>query len=156
MLIATDKQSSQRQPYRPTDEEWSASIAVVCEQCRYFLTPPGCQVIEGMIEMKDGGPWPEGGWVTDPGAGMTCLSYQPLPVRSLGDEELEAALNDSVPMCGGCAARKGSDASKALHTQRDFRQAVSDRGKFMCHEPGSEGKACGGWCDAVRRKRGDV
>lgn len=154
MLIATDKPDTpERKPIVPNADMWREAIAMLCEPCRHF---PGCDVVEGMIEMKEGGEWPEGGWVTDPGAGMTCLSYQPMSVRTLSDDELMGALSDSVSMCDGCAARKGTDASKVLHTQRDFSQAVKDRGKFMCHKPESKGKSCGGWCSAVLRRRGDA
>ncbi|MFI0472952.1 hypothetical protein ACGLWX_09580 [Halomonas sp. HMF6819] len=154
MLIASDNaESTERCAFRPTDAMWREAVSMLCEQCRYF---PGCEVIEGMIEMKDGGPWPAGGWVTDPGAGITCLSYQPRDVRTLQIDELDEALENAVEMCGGCAARKGTDASQALHTQRDFRQAVRDRGLFTCHHAGNEGKPCGGWCNAIKRQRVDV
>lgn len=153
-MIATDKQTNaERKPIVPHPDMWREAIAVLCEPCRHF---PGCDVVEGMIEMKEGGEWPEGGWVTDPGAGITCLSYQPRSVRKLSGVELDQALKDSVPMCDGCAARKGTDASKALHTQRDFSQSVKDQGRFTCHKPESKDKSCGGWCSAVVRKRGEV
>lgn len=151
MMIATDKQAlSVRVPFRPTGEEWEEAFSMLCGMCQRLGE---CEVIEGMIDVKNGKPWPQGGWVTDPGAGITCLSYQPKPVRTLNDDELAQALGDAVPMCDGCAARKGTDASQALHTQRDFKQAVSDRGLFTCHKPGSEGKPCGGWCKAVKRQQ---
>lgn len=153
-MIATDKKpSAERKPIVPNPDMWREAIAMLCEPCRHF---PGCDVVEGMIEMKEGGEWPEGGWVTDPGAGITCLSYQPRSVRKLSGVELDQALKDSVPMCDGCAARKGTDASKALHTQRDFSQSVKDQGRFTCHKPESKGKSCGGWCSAVVRKWGEV
>ena len=50
------------------------------------------------------------------------------------------------PVCGGCAATKGTDASKTRHTRLDFEAAVKDRRHFLCHErPGY----CGGWVRAV-------
>ncbi|MGP9798175.1 hypothetical protein ACT3UJ_12545 [Halomonas sp. 86] len=139
----------ERIPFKPLGEEWTEAFAMLCGVCKHLGE---CQIIEGMIEMKDGAPWPQGGWVTDPGAGITCLSYQPKPVRILEGQELEDALNQAVPMCGGCAARKGSEASKSLHTQRDFHAAVKRQGVFACHEGNNHGKPCGGWCNAVRRQ----
>lgn len=140
-----------RIPFKPEGEAWVESFAMLCGMCKHL---DECQIIEGMIEMKDGKQWPQGGWVTDPGAGITCLSYQPKPVRTLRGQELEDALNSAVPMCGGCAARRGSDASKSLHTQRDFNAAVKRQGVFACHEGVNHGKPCGGWCNAVRRQMG--
>lgn len=138
-----------RIPFKPVGEEWQESFDMLCGMCRHLGQ---CEIIEGMIEMKDGTPWPQGGWVTDPGAGITCLSYEPKPVRILEGQALEDALSQAVPMCGGCAARKGSDASKSLHTQRDFNAAVKRQGVFACHEGDNHGKPCGGWCNAVRRQ----
>lgn len=138
-----------RIPYTPVPEEWQLTFSMLCGMCLHLKQ---CHIIDGMIEMKLGAPWPEGGWVTDPGAGVTCLSYQPRPVRILEGQELEDALSKAVPMCGGCAARRGSDASKSLHTQRDFNAAVKRQGVFACHEGDNHGKPCGGWCNAVRHQ----
>ena len=145
--------NSTRTPIRPSGEEWQELVNMLCFMCHKMGT---CEVIEGMIEMKNGGAWPAGGWVTDPGAGVTCLSYEPRPVRQLNERELTDALTSAVPMCNGCAARKGSDASQSLHTQRDFNASVNRGGLFTCHEEGNQGKPCGGWCHAVKRKRASL
>lgn len=139
-----------RQPYHPTQAEWPELFEMLCDQCAHLAR---CEVVEAMIIMKDGGPWPEGGWVTDPGAGVTCLSYQPAERRTLPRAELRRALRAAVPMCDGCAAQKGSEASVSLHTQRDFKAAVNGRQLFTCHKPGSQGKPCGGWCQAIKRQQ---
>lgn len=123
---------------------------MLCGHCRHM---PGCDVIEGMIEAKDGESWPEGGWVTDPGAGVTCLSYEPRPMERLSRQRLRHALRKARPMCGGCAAQKGSEASVSLHTRRDFHAAVKARALFACHEDPKLQRPCGGWCQAVRRAK---
>lgn len=135
-----------RKPYLPSSKEWPELIEMLCEHCANW---PRCDIVEGMIEMKDGKPWPEGGWVDDPGAGATCLSYEPQPRAPLSRQRLRQAMRQAVPMCKGCAAQKGSEASVALHTQRDFKTAVNNRTLFICHEPGNKGKPCGGWCNAI-------
>lgn len=142
-----------RRPYSPTSVEWTELYRMLCGHCdRQF----DCDVIEGMIEMKDGGAWPEGGWVSDPGAGATCLSYKPKPMRPLSRQRLRHALRKATPMCGGCAAQKGSEASVALHTRRDFHTAVQERALFVCHEDPHKRRPCGGWCAAVQNRRTTV
>lgn len=141
--------SIQREPYTPTAAEWTTNLDLLCAHCEHAW---GCEVLEGMIEMKHGNAWPEGGWVTDPGAGVTCLSYQPQKRERLSRQRLRQALRSAVPMCDGCAAQKGSEASVSLHTQRDFAAAVRDRAVFACHQGDNHGKPCGGWCKAVRRQ----
>ncbi|KFF48127.1 hypothetical protein GY26_16255 [Gammaproteobacteria bacterium MFB021] len=141
--------STDREPYAPTNAEWEGLFNNLCMHCDRLGR---CDVIEGMIEMKDGGEWPQGGWVTDPGAAVTCLSYEPKPRLPLSRQRLRQAMRKSVPMCDGCAARKGSDASRSLHTQRDFAESVRSRAQFNCHAAGNEGKPCGGWCQAVKRQ----
>lgn len=134
-------------PYCPDQSEWAEIFTMLCNCCAKL---PGCEIIDGMIETKDGGPWPEGGWVTDAGAGVSCLSYEPKPMRTLPRPELERAMREAVPMCSGCAAQKGSEASVSLHTRRDFRAAVNAKALFTCHADGQQGKPCGGWCNAVK------
>lgn len=142
--------AAERQPYHPTAEEWPDTFAMLCGHCAHM---PGCDVVEGMIELKDGGPWPAGGWVTDPGAGVTCLSYAPRAVQPLPRQQMRAMLRTPEhrlpPVCDGCAARKGSEASVSLHTQRDYAGAVKARTPFTCHKKPT---LCGGWCRAVRRR----
>lgn len=137
-----------RTPYRPTQDEWTTLWEMLCGHCRH---QGGCEIVESMIEMKNGGPWPEGGWVTDPGAEVTCLSYEPRQMEKLSRQRLRAALRKAGPMCGGCAARKGSEASVALHTRRDFRAAVNAKALFVCHEDPKRMRPCGGWCQAIKR-----
>jgi hypothetical protein len=141
--------SLERIPYWPVKAEWRETLDMLCTHCAHAW---GCDVLEGMIEMKEGKPWPEGGWVTDPGAGVTCLSYQPQPRERLSRQRLRQEMRGAVPMCGGCAAQKGSEASVSLHTRRDFAAAVKNRHVFACHEGDNHGKPCGGWCQAVRRQ----
>ena len=137
-------------PYNPADAEWADLYEMLCSYCRHHLN---CAVIEGMIEMKHGAPWPDGGWVHDRGAGVSCLSYQTKPLAELSRQQLrriQRMPEDQIPpVCGGCAARKGTDASKSRHTRADFQSAVSSHGKFFCHETG---ELCGGWCRAIRAK----
>jgi hypothetical protein len=140
--------SLKRDPYRPTADEWPEVFNMLCGHCAHFGE---CQIVEGMIEMKDGGQWPDGGWTTDPGAGVTCLSYQTRPMKRLSRQQLRQAIRQAVPMCSGCAAQKGSEASVSLHTRRDFSTAVKSRALFVCHAEGQKGKPCGGWCQAVQR-----
>lgn len=141
-------------PYVPPGlAEWDATFRMLCMHC---AKSAGCTVIEGMIEMKDGHPWPLGGWVTDPGAGSSCLSYEPQPRASLAAERLAVfmALPEAElpPVCGGCAARKGSEASVSLHTRRDYAAAVRDRHLFVCHEDPALQRPCGGWVRAIRQR----
>lgn len=143
--------SPPRAPYEPTVDEWPEIWVMLCGHC---ANAGGCEVVEGMIEMKEGGEWPQGGWVTDPGAGVTCLSYTPKPLRQLTDHQLDEAKAQAVPMCSGCAAQKGSEASVSLHTRRDFKVAVESRALFVCHEEGQKGRPCGGWCNALRNGDG--
>lgn len=142
-----------REPYRPDAAEWEEAYLMLCAYCAHAV---GCQVVEGMIAIKDGGDWPEGGWVTDPGAGITCLSYEPKPMAPLSRQRLRHAIRKAKPMCNGCAAQKGSEASVSLHTRRDFAAAVQARALFVCHEDPTLQRPCGGWCQAVKSqvKRG--
>ena len=50
----------ERSPYRPDQHEWSEIYAMLCGYCANQLK---CDLLDKMIEMKDGGAWPEGGWV---------------------------------------------------------------------------------------------
>lgn len=140
----------ERRPYIPAgQDDWEQCYAITCENCAHQLR---CDIVERMIETKDGGDWPEGGWITDPGAGVTCLSYEPRTPQTLPRPQrrrlLRAPESELPPVCGGCAARRGSEASVALHTQRDFRACVRRRAPFVCHETG---ELCGGWLRAMRR-----
>lgn len=139
-----------REPYAPTKSEWRELLSMLCEHCVRW---PACDIIDGMIEMKDGGDWPAGGWVTDPGAETTCLSYSPRLPQKLSRPVLKRALSSACDMCDGCAARKGSEASVTLHTQRDFSGAVNNRSVFFCHKPENRLKPCGGWANAVLSKK---
>lgn len=127
---------------------------MLCDHCSLQLS---CDVIESMIEMKQGGPWPPGGWVFDGGAGVSCLSYVPVEQRPLTASELQKAIDTAVPMCSGCAARKHSQASLCLHTLRDFKAAVDNKTVFFCHHPDDDRDPaqrlpCGGWANAVTNK----
>lgn len=139
----------ERKPYMPTRADWTTNLDMLCAHCVHAW---GCDILEGMLEMKEGKPWPAGGWVTDPGAGVTCLSYQPHQREPLSRQRLRRSMREAVPMCSGCAAQKGSEASVSLHTQRDFAGAVKDRALFVCHQVENQGKPCGGWCQAVKRQ----
>lgn len=142
-----------RLPYAPTAEEWRATYEMLCGFCDHQTR---CEITEAMIEMKAGGPWPEGGWVTDPGAQVTCLSYEPRPVKPMPRQQLRQMLRTPEarlpPVCGGCAARRGSEASVSLHTRRDYAAAVRNRTPFTCHEDPDKARMCGGWCRAVQRR----
>lgn len=147
-----------RKPHAPTAAEWTELYHMLCGHCALQTR---CDVTEAMIEMKDGGAWPEGGWVSDPGAGVTCLSYVPRPGKPISRQQVRHMARQREenlpPVCGGCAAQKGSEASVSLHTQRDYQAAVRNRTRFGCHEdPAIEKRPCGGWCRAViqRAQRG--
>lgn len=142
-----------RTPYQPRQAEWSELYSMLCGYCSHQGT---CDVVEGMIEMKYGAPWPAGGWVRDPGAGVSCLSYAPKGARPLPRQQMRKMLRqretDLPPVCGGCAARTGSDASVTLHTRRDFQASVRNKTVFLCHEDPEKQRLCGGWCRAIRAK----
>lgn len=145
-----------RQPYSPPDlAEWQACFAMLCSWC---ARQGSCQIVEDMIAMSSGGAWPEGGWVTDPGAGMTCLSYDPRPGETVPRQQRRAIARmkepDLPPVCGGCAALKGSEASVSLHTRRDYQAAVRNGTRFACHEDPELKRPCGGWCRAIAKKNG--
>lgn len=143
------------EPYKPKDSaDWRDCWDVTCSACARM---PGCEICEAMIDsLCDGGPWPDGGFVYDQGAGVSCLSYEPhrkAPQLSRQQIRRLARMNPETlpPVCAGCAATKGTDASKTQHTRRDFEAAVKDRRKFLCHErPGY----CGGWVRAVLARAG--
>lgn len=144
----------ERQPYKPaTDADWRECWDMLCRHCAHWLN---CDVTEAMIEHCNGGPWPDGGWTTDPGAQVTCLSYKPRGAQAaISRQQLRrlARMNPATlpPVCAGCAATKGTEASKTLHTRRDFEMAVKERRCFLCHErPGY----CGGWVRAMLAKAG--
>lgn len=144
----------ERAPYSPSREDWTEIYQMLCGHCGNQLH---CDVVEGMIEMKDGAaPWPAGGWVNDPGAGVSCLSYVPKDAKRLPRQQMRRLLRqceaDLPPVCGGCAARKGTEASASLHTRRDYQGAVRNRTIFLCHEDLDKHRLCGGWCRAIRSK----
>ncbi len=145
--------STEPRAYQPTHSEWPALYKMLCGHCARQLT---CDICEGMIEMKSGHDWPLGGWVVDPGSGVSCLSYQPKNVKPLPRNQMRRVLtqHDATvpPVCGGCAARKGTEASVSLHTRRDFENAVRNQTPFTCHESTGNKTLCGGWCRAVRQR----
>lgn len=147
-MIDTD-----RQPYRPNQAEWPGLYKMLCGHCSHQLQ---CDVVERMIEMKDGSPWPPGGWVTDPGSGVSCLSYASKGARPLPRQQMRKMLRqpekDLPPVCDGCAARKGTEASVSLHTRRDYQASVRNKTIFICHEDPGMQRLCGGWCRAIRAK----
>jgi hypothetical protein len=137
-----------REPYIPGDGDWSECLEMLCEMCAHW---PACALVDRMIDSMNGDDeWPEGGFVTDAGAEVTCLTYSPRGARPLASDALSEAIAGACDMCDGCAARKGSEASVSLHTQRDFRAAVNDGFLFTCHKPENRGRACGGWAKAVK------
>jgi hypothetical protein len=148
-----ERTATDGQPYAPSDDEWGTTWAMLCGHC---AAGGRCDIVDGMIEMKDGHPWPAGGWVTDPGAGVTCLSYRPLARRPVQRQQLRHLMRmregDLPPVCGGCAALKGSEASVSLHTQRDYAEAVRSRAPFLCHEDPAGKRLCGGWCRSIQRR----
>lgn len=145
----------ERLPFVPGRDEWAETYEMLCGYCARQCR---CDIVEAMIEMKDGGPWPEGGWVTDPGAGVTCLSYTPRRIVPMPRQQRRAIARtrdaDLPPVCGGCAARKGSEASVSLHTRRDYQNAVRSGGVFVCHEDPDHKRLCGGWCRAIKARSG--
>ncbi len=125
--------------------------------CGHCANRAGCGLVAEMLAFAQGrGAWPENAWVTDLGTSATCLSYAPIRTEPISRERLDALAHtheEHLPhVCGGCAAKKGSEASVALHTQRDYRAAVQDRSEFTCHEDPENKRLCGGWCRAVQRK----
>lgn len=131
-------------------EDWQDIYGILCEYCANQIN---CGVVDAMIEMKDGGAWPDGGWVYDAGAGVSCLSYKAKHGPRVSRQELrqiKRVPEDRLPpVCGGCAARKGTEASVSRHTREDFKSAVKNKTRFTCHETK---KDCGGWCRAVRNQ----
>lgn len=136
-------------PYIPPDSlsDWAETYEMLCGYCAKQLQ---CPIVDGMIEMKDGGAWPEGGWVYDRGAGVSCLSYEAKRGPKVSRQELRQIARTPEdrlpPVCGGCAARKGTEASVSRHTRKDFQAAVKRKTRFLCHETK---KDCGGWCRAI-------
>ena len=49
-------------PYTPTNclDDWRDTYEMLCGFCAHEIN---CPIVDGMIEMKDGGSWPDGGWV---------------------------------------------------------------------------------------------
>lgn len=148
---------SARVPIRPSGPaEIKEGMELTCLHCARGKDL-ACEVLMGMVDVAAGaGDWPEGGWVTDPGAGQTCLSYEARTDRPRVSRQQIRRLGrmnpgTMAPVCGGCAARKGSEASCALHTRRDFAASVSLPSVFLCHETGGY---CGGWIRALLAKRG--
>ena len=143
-----------REPFLPLPDKWNSVYDMLCNHC---VHQPQCGLPDAMMAFAYGrGAWPDNAWVTDPGAGCTCLSYAPRPIPKMPLEQLRALAGmpeEQLPhVCGGCAARKGSEASVALHTQRDYRAGVRDTSVFTCHEDPENKRVCGGWCRAVRRR----
>lgn len=144
----------ERLPYAPPPSEWRALYEMLCGYCAHQLR---CPIVDKMIEvMRRGGPWPADGWVTDPGAEVTCLSYEPKGAKALARQQLRAIIRTPEPrlppVCGGCAAQRGSEASVTLHTRRDYAAAVRNRTPFTCHEDPAKARLCGGWCRAIKRR----
>lgn len=146
-----------REPFLPEPSRWNDVRDMLCGHC---VNKAGCGLVEAMLAFAQGrtGVWPENAWVTDQGTSATCLSYAPIRAEPISRERLEALARtpeEALPhVCGGCAAKKGSEASVALHTQRDYRAAVRDQSEFTCHEDPENKRLCGGWCRAVQRKEG--
>lgn len=143
-----------REPFLPPPDRWNEVYDMLCGHCG---NQPQCQLVKSMLEFARGyGQWPDNAWVSDPGAGATCLSYAPKYVAPMPAHRATALAEmpeEHLPtMCGGCAAQKGSEASVALHTQRDYKAAVRNGYEFNCHEDPEGKRLCGGWCRAVRRR----
>ncbi|MDG4905957.1 hypothetical protein P9228_05785 [Mesorhizobium sp. WSM4898] len=156
MSIASSAATT-REPYQPGRSDWAECYGMLCRWCEKHTQ---CEIVEAMIAMKDGGAWPDGGWVSDPGAGVTCLSYEPANRPSMPRQQRRAIARtreaDLPPVCGGCAARKDSQASVSLHTRRDYQSAVRSGAPFVCHEDPEHKRLCGGWSRAIARKGGKV
>lgn len=153
-LAAPSDRVVAREPFLPPPERWDEVYQMLCGFC---ANRAHCGLPQAMADFANGrGAWPKDAWVTDPGAGATCLSYAPIRTEAISRERLDALARTAeaqLPhVCGGCAARKGSEASVALHTQRDYRAAVRDQSEFTCHEDPENKRLCGGWCRAVQRK----
>ncbi|MRX32785.1 hypothetical protein [Aminobacter sp. MDW-2] len=140
-------------PYHPTSADWREAFDMLCGHC---AAQPRCEIVESMIELKSGGQWPGGGWVHNAGAGVTCLSYEARPATPMPRQQRRAMCRQKEaelpPVCDGCAARKGTDASVSLHTQRDYQAAVRNRSPFVCHQDPEGKRLCGGWCRAIRQR----
>ena len=154
LAVNSGREASTRDPFLPLPDQWDAIYEMLCGHCD---SQSQCGLPHAMLEFAyDRGSWPDDAWVTDTGAGCTCLSYVPKPVQQISDAQLNAIAEmpaDMLPhVCGGCAARKGSEASVALHTQRDYRAAVRERSQFTCHEDPENKRLCGGWCRALQRR----
>jgi hypothetical protein len=141
-----------QKPYilSPTREEWRGIYAMLCGHCALQLN---CEVIEKMIKTKNGGAYPENGWIEDEGAGVSCASYQPKKGKPFPPEKLQEIVRRPESLlpkqCRECAATKGSPASKTLHTNRDFSLSVKEKSTFLCHK-GKCNKICGGWIRAIK------
>lgn len=140
-------------PNIPNGKAWQEAYEMLCGHCSNQLK---CDIVEEMIEAnKDINLWPKNGFVYDEGGGITCLSYKARPGKPFPKEKLEEILHRSEkrlpPQCGGCAATKGSDASKCNHTNKDFSNAVENETTFLCHMGNKP--ICGGWIRAIKNKR---
>ncbi|MBN9319485.1 MAG: hypothetical protein J0I28_07360 [Caulobacterales bacterium] len=144
-----------REPFLPDPARWNDVYDMLCGHC---ANKADCGLIEAMLAFAQGRTreWPENAWVTDLGTSATCLSYAPIRGETISRQRLDALAHtpdEALPhVCGGCAAKKGTEASVALHTQRDYRAAVRDQSEFTCHEDPENKRLCGGWCRAVQRK----
>jgi len=111
---------TQRTPYCPPDmAEWRETWDMLCRHCAHWTD---CDTVEAMIAHTEGAPWPEGGWTTDPGGGVTCLGYRPRATQpKLSRQQIRrlARMNPATlpPVCGGRAATKGTEASNPIRNR---------------------------------------
>lgn len=96
-------------PYKPvnrTDELRAQQM--LCKHCRLERL---CPIKTRMARVRDGGRWPQGGWVHDAGGGVSCLTYRTKPIAELPVTTLRiihSAPEEMLPkVCGGCATRRG-------------------------------------------------
>ena len=131
-------------------DKWVEAIEMLCYFCQRF---PDCDVLEEMIKSKSSDKQIASGFCTDPGSEISCFSFKPKGYRTLSPQVIQEIRSkySGLDMCSGCAARKGSDASMSLHTQRDFRKCVDDRSLFGCHDPRRKNEPCIGWLCAITK-----
>ena len=72
-MTVSSPATMKREPCQPGRSDWIECYDMPCWWCSKHCK---CDVVEAMME--DGGAWPEGGSVSDPGAGVACLSYEPV------------------------------------------------------------------------------